>query len=265
MHVSQLYLHPVKSLGGIPVEQFEIDRFGPYLDRRWLVVDENGHFMTQRQYAAMAQVRTALSADGQVTLSAPGCVPVSFCAAHYHGGVPVQVTIWRDRCDAVTGPAHVDVWLSQYLGVTCRLVHMPENSHRLVDPAYAESGETVSFADGFPLLLISEESLQDLNRRMSIDVGMERFRPNLVVKGTTPFGEDDWRRIRVGDMTFTVAKPCSRCAIPTIDPVTAQKQPEVFKTLKSFRGRDGAVYFGQNLLPEGAGMIRVGDAVQVLD
>lgn len=263
MRVSRLYLHPVKSLGGIAVPQYAVDRFGPFMDRRWLVVDARGQFLTQRQHARMALVRTALEQD-QVTLSLEGQAPIRFSPQDFTGA-ETDVQVWRDRCVARTGPAEVDQWLRQALGVECRLVFMPDSTRRAVNADYARNGETVSFADGFPLLLTSEASLDDLNSRLSFPIGMERFRPNLVVEGTAPFAEDNWRRIRVGSMVFQVAKPCSRCAIPTIDPLTAQKQPEIFKTLKTFRARDGEVYFGQNLLAQGTGSIQVGDAVEILD
>lgn len=264
MQVSRLFIHPVKSLGGIAVEQFAIDRFGPVFDRRWLVVDAQGKFLTQRQHARMALVRTALEGD-RVTLTAPDRPAQTFSPADFAGGEPVRVQVWRDECDAVGGPATLDAWLSDFLQMPCRLVFMPETSRRSVNTDYARDGETVGFADGFPLLLANEASLQEVNRRLGFAIGMERFRPNLVVQGTAAFAEDGWTRIRVGQMEFRVAKPCSRCAIPTIDPLTARKQPEVFKTLKQFRERDGEVFFGQNLLPVGQGLIRVGDPVVVVD
>lgn len=263
MKVSGLYVHPVKSLGGIAVTQFDIDRFGPQMDRRWLVVDRQGQFITQRQKAVMALVRTALQGD-RVTLSVEGQPSITFSPADFDGAErPVQV--WRDHCAARSGPAGLDDWISQALGSDCQIVFMPDSTHRKVDPHYAQAGETVSFADGFPLLLTTDASLADLNRRLPFSVGMERFRPNLVVQGSAPFAEDDWQRIRVGQMTFRVSKPCSRCAIPTIDPQTAQKQPEVFKTLQRFRARDGEVWFGRNLLPEGSGTLCLGDRVDILD
>lgn len=270
MHVTRLFIHPVKSLGGISVDAFAVDRFGPRHDRRWLVVDGAGRFLTQRQHATMALVRTRLQAGAalqqdSISLQALGREPVQFSALDFNAAATVRVQVWRDECDALGGPAHVDAWLSDFLGVECHLVYMPESTRRAVNPDFAHGGETVSFADGFPLLLTSERSLEDLNGRMSIRIGMERFRPNLVVDGSDAFAEDGWRRIRVGPLEFRVAKPCSRCAIPTIDPATAEKQPEVFKTLKGFRQRDGEVYFGQNLLPVGTGRIQVGDRVEILE
>lgn len=262
MRVSRLYLHPVKSLGGISVSQFAVDRFGPHMDRRWLVVDARGQFLTQRQLARMVLVRTALEQE-RVTLSLEGQAPIQFSPQDF-AGAEIDVQVWRDRCVARTGPAEVDQWLCRVLGVECRLVFMPDATRRAVNTDYAHNGETVGFADGFPLLLTSEASLDDLNSRLPFPIGMERFRPNLVVEGTTPFAEDQWRCIRVGSMIFQVVKPCSRCVIPTLDPLTAQKQPDVFKTLKTFRARDGEVYFGQNLLAQGTGRIQVGDTVEIL-
>lgn len=263
MRVTRLYIHPVKSLGGITLPQFAVDRFGPVMDRRWLVVDGQGKFITQRQKATMALVKTALEGD-RVTLSVEGQDMISFAPGEFTGPQR-QVQVWRDSCVAHSGPVAVDAWISQALDTDCQIVFMPDSTERRVNPDYAHQGETVSFADGFPLLLTTEVSLDDLNSRLSFHAGMERFRPNLVVDGATPFAEDGWQRIQVGEMVFRLAKPCSRCAIPTIDPQTAQKQPEMFKTLKSFRARDGEVYFGQNLLPEGTGTVRVGDRVDILD
>lgn len=263
MRVTRLYLHPVKSLGGIAVSRFQIDRFGPFMDRRWLVVDGEGKFITQRQHACMALVRTALDGD-RLTLSKEGQGSILFSPQDFTGPMR-RVQVWRDQCDAQSGPVAVDQWISQALGIPCQIVFMPETTRRPVNPDYARQGETVSFADGFPLLLTTDASLADLNRRLSFSIGMERFRPNLVIDGSEPFAEDQWQRIRVGQMVFRLAKPCTRCVIPTIDPLTAEKQPEVFKTLKSFRERADGVHFGQNLLPESAGVLRLGDEVEILD
>lgn len=263
MQVTRLFIHPVKSLGGMTVQYFGIDRFGPCWDRRWLVVDPQGRFLTQRQHARMAQITVSME-GGQVTLCADGHAKVRFSAADF-GGETIEVEIWRDRCQASCGPVWLDDWIGTVLQTPARVVFMPEDSRRFVDPQFARHQETVSFADGFPLLLATDASLQAFNTHLQTPVGMERFRPNLVIDGTTPYAEDGWRRIRVGTVDFIVAKPCSRCAIPTIDPLTAQKQPEVFKTLKATRSRNGEVFFGQNLIPVGTGVIRVGDPVLVLE
>jgi uncharacterized protein YcbX len=151
------------------------------------------------------------------------------------------------------------------LGLPCRLVYMPDSCQRLVDGHFARDGETVSFADGFPLLLISQASLDDLNRKLDNPVPMNRFRPNLVVNGCDPFAEDGWRRIRIGDVEFDVAKPCSRCVIPSIDQATAQRDGQINRVLAGFRRFNGQVLFGQNLLYQRAGTLTLGDSVEVLD
>ena len=155
-------------------------------------------------------------------------------------------------------------WLSDRLGSACRLFYMPEDSVRLVDGLYAHNGETVSFADGFPILLISRASLDDLNGRLPSPVPMNRFRPNLVISGCAPFAEDDWKRIRIGDMVFDVAKPCSRCAIPSIVQETGERDPHINRALASYRRFDGKIYFGQNLLYQQPGRLQSGDQVEVL-
>ena len=264
MHVSSLYLHPVKSLGGIAVTSADIDRFGLQWDRRWMVVDEKGKFITQRQRAVMALIRARMEGDS-VVLTGVDNSERWFNPGDFTNGAELSVQVWGDECRARLGNESMNQWLSDQLGVTCRLVFMPEDSHRPVDPDYAGPGHTVGFADGYPLLLTQQSSLADLNRHMSIDIGMERFRPNVVVEGAAPWQEDQWRVVQIGSTIFDVVKPCSRCAIPTINPDDASKQPEVFRTLQQYRAKEGEVYFGQNLVPRRQGRLNVGDTVTVLE
>lgn len=264
MHVVSLHIHPVKSLGGMPVKSSDIDRFGLRWDRRWMVVDETGKFLTQRQIPAMALIQASLQED-VVTLIRPQGEVLSFSTADFINGQSVTVQVWRDQCQAREGSEAMNAWLSDALGRRCRLVFMDDACKRPVDEQYAGAGHTVSFADGFPLLLTQQSSLDEFNAHMSITIGMERFRPNLVVAGAEPWAEDQWRVLQVGAMVFDVVKPCSRCAIPTINPLDASKQPEVFRTLKQYRSQNGNVYFGQNLVPRTEGTIRVDDPVQVLE
>lgn len=161
------------------------------------------------------------------------------------------------------GPA-ADAALSGFLDRDCRLVYMPEDTRRPVDTRYARQGETVSFADGFPLLLVSQASLDDLNSRLPEPVPMNRFRPNLVVSGCGPFAEDDWRRLRIGELELEVAKPCSRCVMPSIVQETAGRDGTINRVLASFRRRDGVICFGQNLLYRHSGRLRVGDPVEII-
>ena len=178
----------------------------------------------------------------------------------------LAVTVWRDGVMARIADAGADHWISHYLGMAARFVHMDADAARRVDPAYSRAEDQVSFADGFPLLLISQASLDGLNTRLDSAVTMNRFRPNLVVGGTDAHAEDDWRRIRVGEVEFDVVKRCARCVLTTVDPDTGRFDPqgEPLRTLIGYRRTEKGVVFGQNLIPRGTGRIRQGDTVEVI-
>jgi uncharacterized protein YcbX len=263
MRLSAITIYPVKSLKGIAVAEAAIEPRGLAYDRRWMLVDNFGAFMTQREYPRMALVRVDLTPHGLLCVAPEGeplLVP-------YAGeGRPFAVEIWRDHCRAVTVSREADEWFSRFLGLACHLVRMPETTERRVDTDYAHNSEIVSFADGYPFLLIGQASLDDLNRRLAEPLPMARFRPNLVVVGAAPFAEDGWRRVQIGDAVFAPVKPCARCELTTVDPdrgVVGGKEP--LRTLATFRKVGSKVLFGQNLLlAEGGGTLRVGAAVRVL-
>lgn len=262
MRLSGIHIYPVKSCGGLDLEAVALDRFGPAGDRRWMVVDGEGSFLSQRTLPAMARVRVSALPDGGLLLAAEGAqCPVAIPGP---GVPPVIVTVWRDSVTAVDAGDGAAAWLSRVLGRECRLVYMPDEARRPVDPGYASHGETLGFADGFPLLLISEASLGALNARLEQPVPMNRFRPNLVVSGCEPFAEDGWRRIRIGAVTLDVVKPCSRCAIPSIDQDTGERDRFINRALAAFRRFDGEILFGQNLLYPEPGEVRLGDPVEVI-
>jgi uncharacterized protein len=260
--LTALYRYPVKSLRGSGFDELAVDARGLAGDRRWMVVDGDGRFVTQRQHPRMCLVDTALDGDGRLTLRAPGMSPLT--VAQVDGGRR-QVVVWDDQVEAEQCDPAVDAWLSDFLGIACRLVRMPDDSVRPVDPDYAGPGHRVGFADGFPFLLISEASLDELNGRLTQPVPMARFRPNLVVAGCEAFAEDGWRRIRIGGLAFDLVKPCSRCIIPTIDIATGQRDAEPLRTLMGYRKRDNRILFGQNLVHDGVGLLRRGMPVQVLE
>jgi hypothetical protein len=262
LHVSALWRYPVKSLRGIAAEHLSLGPRGPELDRQWMLVDPAGEFLTQRRHPRMSLVEVGLGSDG-LKLNAPGMPPLT--VPYAGGGERLSVQIWNDRCAAERVGAEADAWLGAFLELECHLVRFPDQAIRQVDTRYAGPGDQVGFADGFPLLLISQASLDNLNARLREPVDMRRFRPNLVVSGCEAHAEDGWRRLRIGELEFEVAKPCSRCPIPGIDPDTAQRSPEVLKVLAQYRrGDDGKVYFGQNVLHRGSGELQVGQAVEVL-
>ncbi|MEN8760855.1 MAG: MOSC domain-containing protein [Thiogranum sp.] len=265
MKVTEINIYPIKSTRRIALRQSQVLPRGLPLDRRWMLVDADGRFITARQFPALAMVQTAVR-DDVVQVSVAGRPMLQLPLQPADGRI-TSVTVWRDVCDAVPAGAEADAWFSGYLGIPCRLVQMTDNLVRAVDPDYGQAGDEVSFADGFPLLLISEASLADLNRRLHTPVSMRRFRPNLVVDGEVAYQEDQWRRLRVGEVEFAGVKNCSRCVFTTIDPDTGVKDPhkEPLRTLASYRRQaQGGVYFGQNLIPRSGGVIHVGDRVDIL-
>jgi uncharacterized protein YcbX len=260
VEIHQLNIYPLKSAKGLSLDSFTLGAMGPDYDRRWMVVDANGQFLSQRQLAKMCLLKTVLE-QGVLHLSAPGFEELKVESALT---VEREAVVWSDTVRCLDCGDEAAAWLSRVLAVNCRLVYMPEHCRRPVNPQFAHHNEIVSFADAFPLLLISEASLQDLNSRLSYSVAMERFRPNLVVRGCDAFAEDGWKKLRIAGVEFTVAKPCARCAIPSIDPQTGEKDSEILQVLARYRRRDGAVYFGQNLLFDRPGVLSVGDTVEII-
>ena len=262
IRLTGLHLYPIKSTRGLAVTSWPVDSFGLGRDRRYMVVDAAGRFITQRRRPEMTHIQAKLT-DVGLTLQAPDLPDLA--VTHPAGETTGPVEIWGE---AVPGHDAGDMaadWLSTWLGEPCRLVYMANETHRGVDTDFAPDSARVSFADGFSFLLISEESLADLNERLDTPVPMARFRPNLVVTGEGAFAEDTWRKIRIGPITFDVVKPCARCSMTTVDPLTGRKGKEPLRTLATFRKRDGEVMFGQNLVHYGTGPLSVGDAVEVLE
>ncbi len=266
LRLAALYRFPLKSGRGEALEQAQVDALGLRGDRRWMVVDaSNGRFLTQRLLPAMTQLQARWQGDG-LQLQAPGMpeLPVPLPTAES----PLRdVTVWSDTVQVPDAGDAAARWLSDYLQRDCRLVQVPAERARQVDTAYAKPGERVGFADGFPLLLIGQASLDDLSARVGRPLEMLRFRPNLVVSGGEPYAEDSWQRIRIGTLELRVVKGCSRCIMTTLDPVSGERSidREPLQTLKSFRERDGEVYFGQNLIAEGEGVLDCGMPVEVLE
>ncbi len=261
--VSGLWIYPLKSAAGTPVGAIDIGAVGPEGDRRYMVVTRDGGMVTQRQCPRLALVRPALTATG-LRLEAPGLEAVELVRPE-RGARRRPARVWADTVEAATVEGPVGPWLSEALGREVGLVYLPDDVVRPVDPRYRSRDEDrVSFADGFPLLVATEASLADLNARLATPVGMDRFRPNLVVAGASaPWAEDGWARLVIGGLAFDVAKPCARCVMTTIDQRSARGGEEPLKTLATFRRRQGKVLFGQNLVHLGRGRIAVGDRVEV--
>jgi uncharacterized protein YcbX len=270
--LKQIFIYPVKSLAGISLSSANLTPLGLEYDRRWMIVDKQGRFITQRLYPQLSMLGTAIESDGIVLTSPDGSsikLPLSI------GNEPIVNTrVWKDTVDAYVMKQAQNDWISQYLGYECRFVYMPDDCIRQVDQQYASSAkDRVSFADGFPFLLISQASLDDLNQRLqekNIDpVPIQRFRPNLLVQGCEAFAEDNWQSFRIGENLFHGVKPCSRCIMTTVDPATGQKGREPLDTLLQYRKRGQQAYFGQNVLLDldfvNTLVIHAGEQVLIVD
>ncbi len=263
--VTELIVYPVKSCAGISLQESDIDGMGLRYDRRWMLVTPKGDFLSQRKIPKMALIKTALDDAGNLTLSMQGQgdldVPEASDAA-------MPVTIWNDRVEARLVGDQCDRWLTRALGVDCHLVYITDDVVRQCDLEYAREGDRTGFSDGFPMLLISEPSLDDLNIRLqkrSVEkVDMRRFRPNIVVSGCEPYAEDSWENFMIADTPMRAVKPCSRCPIPTVDPDTGERSgAEPIATLSTYRKQGHKVFFGMNVIHQQQGRIRVGDELGI--
>ena len=258
--LSGLYVYPIKSCAGIPLQSSDLSATGLRHDRSWMLVDETGEFMSQRAHPRMALISIRFSAE-HLIVSAPGMEELEI-PLYPQAESSIDVRVWGDtnRGELVTEEANR--WFTEFLKFPCRLVHKPEDDPRLVDSSFAESGDQVGFADGFAFLLISEASLEDLNMRLEDPLPMNRFRPNFVVKGCGPYAEDGWSRLRIGSVPFRVAEPCPRCAITTVDQETGTRGKEPLRTLATYRKFEGEVFFGRNLIHDTLGTVSVGASVE---
>ena len=201
LHVVELFVYPIKSARGIPLREARLERRGVALDRRWMLVDDDGTFLTQRTVPRLALLEVAIGTD-HLAVRAPGTAGIEVPFAFVGGASRrTRVTVWDDACDAILAPEGVSRWFAEVLGLSCRLVHMPDDSLRQVDPAFSGPDDLVGFSDGFPLLLVTVASLEELNRRLDKPVPMDRFRPNVVVGGSEPFAEDAWKPISCSNTT----------------------------------------------------------------
>lgn len=266
MHISELAVYPLKSARQLRQDFLEFDAQGPRHDRRWMLVDAAGKFVTQRTHPRMSLLSAVVEGEA-LRLAAPGLA--DFLAVR-EGEEALDVQVWEDRVQAWRVSAAADAWCSDFLGMPVSLVLMPPAARRVVSPQHAGPGHYTAFSDGFPLLLVTQSSLDALNAKLSAAVDWRRFRPNVVVAGgMAAHAEDGWRRLRVGEIELAVVKPCSRCVIPSIDPETAVKNSQILTVLRGYRARaDGKTYFGQNVVithcPDNA-RLRVGDVVEVLE
>lgn len=263
MRLSDLYLYPIKSSAPLEMQTAVVEPRGLQHDRRWMVVDADDRFLTGRELPRLTLVRAQPMPTG-LSLDAPG-MPSLF-VPFPQTEATVSVNVWKNEVAAKPANSEAGAWLSEFLRQPARLVHMDAAVSRVMTDPYSQLGDEVSFADAFPLLLISRAALDGLNARLAKPVSMLQFRPNLVVDGVAAHAEDGWKRIRIGEVEFDVAKACTRCVFTTIDPIRGERDPdgEPLRTLIGYRRTANGVTFGQNLIPRSPGSVRVGDAVEVL-
>jgi len=266
--LSAIHIFPVKSCAPLVLGDARVETRGLAGDRRWMVIDDAGKFVTGRQHSRLTLIRAQTNGAG-VTLTAPG-MPELHLVAPTHGE-RIDTAVWGAAVRPLLADESAHHWISAYLGAPHRFVHMDVDCARPMkakyDGIYGEDADEVSFADGFPLLLISQASLDLLNSKLARSVPMLRFRPNLVIAGTEPHAEDGWRRIRAGECEFDVLKPCTRCVFTTVDFERGERDAngEPLRTLARYRRTPDGVTFGQNLIPRRLGTVRVGDEVDVLE
>lgn len=270
LQIASLTVYPVKGLGGIALTEAQVTRRGLAGDRRWMIIDVQSHdFISQRSHPAMARLRTHL-AQGILSITegaSSGIEVPAVPSPSQRPGEAVRVTVWGDAVDALAPSPEADAWLSHVLSTPVRLVYQPDEARRNTDPRWAP-GHEVSFADGYPLLVVGQASLDALNRLSPEPIPMNRFRPNVVVASTLPdtlppHDEDLWERFRLGHVACAGVKCCARCAVTTVDQETGIRGKEPLKTLATYRSWDGKVWFGQNVVPLEDGQLRVGDPVRV--
>jgi len=264
IYLSNLTYYPIKACRGFDVHESMVERMGLVNDRRMMVVTPESGFLTQREYPGLALITPTLD-NGFIQLSAPNFDSIQIPIQKT--GTPWHVNIWKSKgVQAIDQGDDAAEWLSDWLGADVRLVHVADGFKRIINERYTVNADDhTGFADAYPILLASEESLQDLNSRLDSPVPMNRFRPNVVFKGCEPFAEDTWRRIRIGDVELALVKPCARCVVTTIDKETLVQSKEPLKTLSTFRKRDGEAMFGQNAIPLNEGRLEVGMSVEILD
>jgi uncharacterized protein YcbX len=265
--LASLHIYPVKGCRAVDLDEAVVEPWGLAGDRRWLIVDADCQFMSQRKHPALARVVVIPGPGADITAATDGH-PSLRVQAPDESAELLKVTVWRSTVLAAAAGPEADAWFSAYLGESVRLVYLDDPTRRAVDPDYGADGDTVSFADGYPLLLTSTASLDQLGQWLTDNgdqpVPMNRFRPSVVVSGYRPWDEDRWRRIRIGDVSFRVAKPCGRCVVATTDQTTGERGSQPLKMLAARRRFGKNLVFGQNLIPDSPGHIRVGDPIEII-
>jgi len=260
--IHSLHIYPIKSCQGIDLNSVELTDTGFKYDRHWMLVDKQGGFLSQRQFPAMAKIKTAVT-DNSLVISSDGVVSPLEIPLQSNSHEKISVNIWNDQCSATIVSSEASLWFSEFLEIPCDLVFLADSEHRLVDPDFAKNKQRVGFADGFPLLILSRATTDLLSDKLAEKVNINRFRANIIIDDCEAHEEDSWSKISVNSIDILFAKPCSRCVIPSINQQSAEKHTSLLKTLSSYRRRDGKVFVGQNGLHQSNGVLSVGMPVLV--
>ncbi len=260
LRLSEIIIYPIKSLGGINLNTSFAGKRGLQYDRRYLLVDENGMFLTQRDFAQLALLKLSFTENGFKVLDSASnnfiTIPFESSSAE-----KIKVQIWNDACNAVRADYVLDEWFSDFLKMNCSLVYMPDDEKRIVEKKFINDEHIVSFADAYPFLIIGQSSLNDLNQRLKIPIPMNRFRPNFVFTGGNPFEEDNWNDFKIENVEFKAVKPCARCVITTTNQETAERSTEPLKTLSDYRKINNKVMFGMNVICNKPGVVSVNQKI----
>lgn len=261
LRLSEIWIYPIKSLGGIPLTTARVSPKGLQYDRRWMLVDEKGTFLTQRAFPKMARFKLTVQEDQMQIHFEQDQIEIPLTIKT---GRELKVQIWNDMVLSLEAGDHFSNWFTERMGMKCKLVFFPEENPRWVDPQYAINSDHTSLADAYPFLIIGQESLNDLNSRLDKPVPMNRFRPNFVFTGGKPFDEDKWKNFSIGKNHFVAVKPCSRCVLTTVDQDTGEKGVEPLKTLSTYRRVENKTFFGQNLIASDYNEVHINDVIRVL-
>jgi uncharacterized protein len=261
LQLSEIWVYPIKSLAGISIKSTNVFQKGIQFDRRWMLVDENGTFITQRVHPKMALFKLIMHYDCFTILI--GDKSIDLKQGHAYLAEPIHASIWNDQVIVHEVSEEHSRWFTNQLGFSCKLVAFPEENRRPVDPNFQVNQEHVSLADGYPFLIIGQASLDNLNSKLSEPLPINRFRPNFVFTGGEPHEEDTWRNVSIGETEFVGVKPCSRCVLTTVNQETGEKGIEPLQTLATYRKHNGKILFGQNLVTLNEGTVRVGDEITI--
>ena len=262
--LSQINIYPVKSLPGISLNESVVEERGLQYDRRWMIVNSENNFITQRLFPQMVLIDVNLTNDKLIFRHRNKSMEQLEVSITEYSTKKISVNVWKDNCEALEYSKEINNWFSKALDSKCKLVYMPTTTERKTGLKYFSESKKVSFADGYPYLIIGEESLNFLNSKLESKVVMNQFRPNLVFTGGVEHDEDNWKNIKIGNVNFSVGKPCARCVITTINPQNGNKDKEPLATLSKYRNFGGKVMFGQNAISHSKGIVKLGDKIELL-